>query len=206
MELLWETQLDVITLLKITKFGFLLCIWQTIFSYQSYLESVRFFVLNRWTLYALSLCWANTVSHLNDGIIALRLRSVLSLEDSWLLFPSICRYLLLLNPYTGWMAVLLSVSLKLPYKHRVCVVIIWNLPAAKHLSGILSQRTSRSQCQGKSGSDFHWMQSSSHLFSQDQDSFSPAFIWAYSRIDLSMFLFPSNFKKCARDLRCFVWN
>lgn len=72
-------------------------------------------MLNRWTLYALSLCWASTVSHLNDGIIALRLRSVLSLEDSWLLFPSICRYLLLLNSYTGWMAVLLSVSLKLPY-------------------------------------------------------------------------------------------
>lgn len=64
---------------------------------KSYSESVLFLSLASGH-YSLSSCQPSTVSHLNDGIIALRFRSVLSLEESWLLFSSIYSYLLLLNP------------------------------------------------------------------------------------------------------------
>lgn len=58
------------------------------------------FILSQLTLNFLSLCLPSTVVPLNGGIIALRLKSALCLEEFWLLlknpFMVICCYLTLI--------------------------------------------------------------------------------------------------------------
>lgn len=193
-------------MLKITKYGILLCLCQTVSPAKSSSDSVHFFCA---LLADTSLPFPVLATH---GVLfewwhhCSLVKVCFELKRTWLLFSSIYNNFCYLALTLGrWQCYFLWVS-SCPVNTGF-VFIISTLSTVKDLSGprevraleLSSQRTSRSQCQGKSESDFSLNGIIQSAVLSRLKLIKTAFLLLLLELTQGLFLFPSNFKKCARD-------